>query len=84
LNESGPQETSASADRRTITVLAESAAWSPNPKAPPFYLDLLPVNDGKIQPEVEARWAANAPLAMIDQYIPNLHRLKAIGIDVGD
>jgi len=73
----------ASADRGTITVLAESAAWSPNPKTPPFYFD-LPVKDGKIQPDVEARWAANAPLAMIDQYVPNLHKLKAIGIDVGD
>jgi hypothetical protein len=73
----------ASADRGAITVLAESAAWSPNPKNPPFYFD-LPVKDGKIQPDVEARWAANAPLAMIDQYVSNLHRLQAIGIDVGD
>lgn len=73
----------ASADRGTITVLAESAAWSPNPKNPPFYLD-LPVKDGKIRPDVEARWAANAPLAMLDQYVPNLRKLHAIGIDVGD
>jgi hypothetical protein len=44
------------------------AAWSPNPKNPPFFFD-LPSKDGKIQPDVVARWAANAPLAMIDQYV---------------
>ncbi len=31
-----------------------------------------------------ARWVANAPLAIIDQYISNLRKLHAIAIDVGD
>ena len=31
-----------------------------------------------------ARWAANAPLAFIDQYIANLRQYRAIAIDVGD
>ena len=31
-----------------------------------------------------ARWSANAPLAMLDQYAGNLKRYAAIGIDVGD
>ena len=73
----------ATADRGTMTVLAQAAAWSPNPKNPPFFFD-LPSKDGKIRPDVEARWAANAPLAMIDQYVPNLKKLQAIMIDVGD
>ena len=63
--------------------LATAAAWSPNPKAPPLYLD-LPVKDGVAQPDVLARWAANAPLAMLDQYVGNLRRYAAIAIDVGD
>lgn len=63
--------------------LASAAAWSPNPKAPPLYLD-LPVKDGKEQPDVLAKWAANAPLAFVDQYIGNLRRYRAIAIDVGD
>ena len=29
-------------------------------------------------------WAANAPLAFIDQYIQNLRRYRAIAVDVGD
>jgi S-formylglutathione hydrolase len=62
--------------------LAEGAAWSPNPKNPPLYLD-LPVKDGVPQPDVIAKWAANAPLAMVGQYIPNLKTYKAIGMEVG-
>jgi S-formylglutathione hydrolase FrmB len=61
--------------------LASAAAWSPNPKNPPLYLD-LPIGDN--QQAVFAKWAANAPLAFIDQYIPGLRRYRAIAIDVGD
>src|SRR5581483_4055375 len=61
--------------------LASAAAWSPNPKKPPLYLD-LPI--GTAQQEVLAKWAANAPLAFVDQYIGNLRQYKAIAIDVGD
>lgn len=63
--------------------LASAAAWSPDPKNPPLYLD-LPVNDGTPQPEVLAKWTANAPLSFIDQYIDNLKQYRAIAIDVGD
>jgi S-formylglutathione hydrolase FrmB len=63
--------------------LATAAAWSPNPQNPPLYFD-LPIKDGTIQPEVLARWAANAPLAMFDQYVGNWRQYRAISIDVGD
>jgi S-formylglutathione hydrolase FrmB len=63
--------------------LATAAAWSPNPKKPPLYLD-LPTKDGAPQPDVFARWAANAPLAFVDQYIGSLRQYRAIAIDVGD
>ena len=63
--------------------LATAAAWSPNPQKPPLYLD-MPVKDGVVQPDVVAKWAANAPLAFVDQYIGNLRRYRAIAIDVGD
>lgn len=63
--------------------LASAAAWSPDPKNPPLYLD-LPTKDGVVQPDVVAKWAANAPLAFIDQYIDNLRQYRAIAIDVGD
>jgi len=63
--------------------LASAAAWSPDPKNPPLYLD-LPVKDGAPQPDVLAKWTANAPLAFVDQYIGNLRQYRAIAIDVGD
>lgn len=63
--------------------LATAAAWSPNPRKPPLYLD-MPMKNGVVQPDVVAKWAANAPLAFVDQYISNLRRYRAIAIDVGD
>jgi enterochelin esterase-like enzyme len=66
---------------RVRAQLASAAAWSPNPKNPPLYLD-LPIGDQA--QAVLAKWAANAPLAFIDQYILELKRYRAIAIDVGD
>lgn len=63
--------------------LASAAAWSPDPKNPPLYLD-LPMKDGTVQPDVLAKWAANAPLAFVDQYIRSLRQYRAIAIDVGE
>jgi enterochelin esterase-like enzyme len=63
--------------------LASAAAWSPDPKNPPLYLD-LPTKDGVPQPDIIAKWAANAPLAFVDQYIANLRQYHAIAMDVGD
>ena len=62
---------------------ATAAAWAPDPKNPPLYFD-LPTRDGVPQPEVMAKYAANAPLAFVDQYIGSLKQYRAIAIDVGD
>ncbi len=35
------------------------------------------------QPDVAAKWVANSPLAMLEQYIPNLKKYTAIGMDIG-
>jgi S-formylglutathione hydrolase FrmB len=61
---------------------ASAAAWSPNPRKPPFYLD-LPFEDGEARPDVLARWAANAPLATVHQHVPELRRYRAIALDAG-
>lgn len=63
--------------------LASAAAWSPDPKNPPLYLD-LPFQDGAAQEDVLAKWTSNAPLAFVDQYIGNLRQYRAIAMDVGD
>jgi hypothetical protein len=62
---------------------ATAAAWAPDPKNPPLYFD-LPTKDGVPQPEILAKFTANAPLVFVDQYIGNLKQYRAIAIDVGD
>jgi S-formylglutathione hydrolase FrmB len=75
-----PEE--ARGNRAAQGTLARAAAWAPNPKNPPLYLD-LPTKEGQVQPAVAVKWAANSPVAMLDQYVPNLKKLKAIAIDIG-
>lgn len=67
----------------TKAAFAAAAAWSPNPNNPPFFLD-LPIKNGEPQPLVAVKWSANAPLAMVDAYILNLKRLKAVAFDAGN
>ena len=61
---------------------SQAAAWAPNPQNPPEYFD-LPTKNGELQPLVAAKWTANSPLLMVDQYVPSLKRLRAIAIEVG-
>jgi len=71
------------ADFGTKAQFASAAAWSANPAKPPFFLD-LPTRDGHLQPLIMAKWAANAPLAIVDQHLHDLKQLKAIAFDAGD
>ena len=64
------------------TSLASAAAWSPNPGNPPLFLD-LPVKDGKVRPEIVAKWVANAPLETVPHATEALDRYYAFAIDVG-
>jgi S-formylglutathione hydrolase FrmB len=66
----------------TNTASAEAAAWSANPNNAPKFFD-EPVKDGQLQPLIVAKWLANSPLAMIDQYVTNLKKYKAIAGEVG-
>jgi S-formylglutathione hydrolase len=61
---------------------AEAAAWSPNPQNPPKFFD-LPMENGTLRPEIAAKWIANSPLAMLDQYVSNLKEYHAFMMDVG-
>jgi enterochelin esterase-like enzyme len=65
-----------------IATLATSAAFAPNPQNPPFYLD-LPAKNGEPRPDVINKIIANRTLNFVDQYIPNLKKLKAIALDAG-
>jgi S-formylglutathione hydrolase FrmB len=64
------------------TTYAVAAAWSPDPGKPPFYAD-LPTSNGVLNPLVIAEWYANAPTAMVPQFLPALKSLTAIGMETG-
>jgi enterochelin esterase-like enzyme len=78
-----PAELAAESPGFGSAVFATAAAWAPDPKNPPLYFD-LPTKDGIPQPDIMAKFAANAPLAFVDQYIDNLKQYRAIAMDVGD
>ena len=78
-----PSELAAESPGFGSAVFATAAAWAPNPKNPPLYFD-LPTKDGIPQPDIMAKFIANAPLAFVDQYIANLKQYRAIAMDVGD
>jgi S-formylglutathione hydrolase FrmB len=71
----------AKGNRGAQGALARAAAWAPNPANPPLYLD-LPTKNGEVQPGVAVKYAANSPVAMLDQYVPNLKKLK-VALDIG-
>src|SRR5438105_188248 len=56
------------ADFGAKTTYAVAVTWSPNPNKPPFYADLA-TNNGVVDPLVIAKWSANAPVAMVPQYV---------------
>ncbi|WP_240163676.1 alpha/beta hydrolase [Spirosoma taeanense] len=70
------------ADFGTKAAFASAAAWSPDPTKAPFFLE-LPVQEGKPQSMVLAKWTANAPLATLDQHIDQIKQLRALAFDAG-
>ena len=78
-----PAELAAQSPGFGAAQFAMAAAWAPDPKNPPLYFD-LPTKDGIPQPEIQAKYAANSPLAFVDQYIGSLKQYRAISMDVGD
>jgi enterochelin esterase-like enzyme len=78
-----PAELAAQSPGFAAAQFASAAAWAPDLKNPPLYFD-LPTKDGVPVPEIQAKYAANAPLAFVDQYVGNLKQYRAIAIDVGD
>ncbi len=68
------------------TFLASAAAFSPNPAKPPFFADFPVKKKGESDSAAEraqARWLANTPMWMVDQYSANLARLRGVAFDVG-
>jgi S-formylglutathione hydrolase FrmB len=68
----------------TTSLYTLSAAWSPNPNNPPFFVD-LPVDENlQVREDVLQRWAAHDPAQMIPAHISDLASLRGIYMDGGD
>ena len=70
-----------------LAFVAVSAAFSPNPQRPPFFVDFpYSEHDGKLQrnEEVFALWRTKMPLYMVEENKQNLMKLRGIFIDYGE
>jgi S-formylglutathione hydrolase FrmB len=66
--------------------VAMGRAYSPNPSKPPFYCDLPFTYEGDslvIDYKVLQLWNKNMPLEMVNDYIGNLKKLRALKFDWG-
>lgn len=67
-------------------LVAMGRAYSPNPNKPPFYCDLPFTYESDsliIDYKVLELWSKNMPTEMVDEYIGNLRKLRAIKFDWG-
>lgn len=67
-------------------LVAMGRAFSPNPNKPPFYADLPFIYRGDsmiIDYKVLDLWNKNLPIGMVDDYVDNLNKLKALKLDWG-
>jgi enterochelin esterase-like enzyme len=83
LEAQSQEEVDAAADFGQLAVIATLATWSPDPTNAPHYWH-TGLQDGEVDDLVKARFAANAPTAMLGQYVPALKSLDAIQLDIGD
>lgn len=67
-------------------IMAFGRSWSPNANKPPFYFDLpFEYKNETIvaNPEALEKWYSEMPVHMIDKYLENLNKLRAIKFDWG-
>ncbi len=67
-------------------IVAFAKSWSPNPDNPPFYCDIpyeYKDNELVVHQDVLEKWHENLPFHMVDDYLENLNKLKAIKMDWG-
>ena len=71
-------------DDWSMMAYAYSAAYSPNPEKPPYFVD-LPVAwpSGELIPEVWSRWLSHDPVENYRDRLDNLRSLSGILLDAG-
>jgi len=71
-------------DLLTLNILAMAAAYSPNPAARPFGVDLpCDLETGEFRDDVWRRWLAHDPLVMLEAHAEALRSLRLLYFDCG-
>ncbi len=71
-------------DLTTLNILGMAAAYSPNPAAEPFGIDLpCDLGTGAFREDVWARWLEHDPLVMLDRHAEALRSLRLLYLDCG-
>lgn len=69
----------------TSAAYAMSAAWSPNPYNPPFYVDFpFEWPSPLVLPDVAERWYTEDVFHLIDTHVSELNALQGIYFDIGN
>ena len=79
------EEEAAAAGFGELAALSTLATWSPDPTADNvFHVYTGLQEDGTIDPLVNQRLAANSPVVLVPQYLPELRGLAGFAMDIGD
>jgi enterochelin esterase family protein len=71
-------------DMVALNILGMAAAYSPNPAARPFGIDLpCDLRTGAFRPDVWERWLAHDPIHLLERHAEALRSLKLLYLDCG-
>ena len=77
-------EEAAKADFGGLAGVSTLATWAPDPHNAPLFIDTSMTEDGKVDPLVNAKLAANAMLAWVPSHLQALKSFDAVALDIGD
>jgi S-formylglutathione hydrolase FrmB len=79
------EEDVANAEFFALGTVSTLATWSPDPTDAGFLkVDTGLNEDGTLDPLVNYRIAANSPVVLVPQFLPELNGLKGFAMDIGD
>jgi hypothetical protein len=69
---------------RTLNIVAMAMAYSPNPEAGRYKVDLpFDAYSGELKPDVWSRWLAMDPVRMADRHADALRRMRLVYFECG-
>lgn len=84
LNRIWGQEKFSPKDVTALNIIAMSAAYSPNPKAPLGFDLPFDVETAELREEIWKKWLKFDPVFLVESYASNLKKLKGLYLDCGN